>query len=51
MPDDVLLVVKLRVKRSDADAFKEELEDIVRDFVDENIATQEGDIETEEIPS
>ncbi len=49
MADEVIMVVKFRVKRSDAESFKEEMDDIIDDFVDGNLAVKEGEIEQEEI--
>lgn len=50
MPDEVLVVVKFRVKKQDVFAFQTELKETIDDFVlpDKDV-TLEGEITTEEI--
>lgn len=52
MPDEVILVIKVKVPRADADELKDTLKDAVQDFFVEDNKDVEihGEIETEEIP-
>lgn len=52
MPDDpekeVIMTVRFRVKADHADEFRETLSDTIEDFIDEDIAKKEGEIQTED---
>lgn len=49
--DEVIVSVSFRVKREDAEAFKNELDSIVEDFVvDDGLAKREGEISITEVP-
>ena len=49
MEEDVILTLKIKVKRSHSDEVKNELAMFVEDFLDEEIGKQEGDIEESEV--
>jgi hypothetical protein len=45
MDEEVIITLKLRVKKSSADEVKGQLDDWITDFLDESVAKQEGEIE------
>lgn len=49
MPDEVIVVLKLRVRRDAVDEVKDQIDEFTNDFLDESIAKQEGDIEVQEV--
>ena len=45
MPDEVILTLKLRVKKDSVEEVREQIEDFINDFLDETVAKKEGEVE------
>lgn len=48
MPDEVLVTIKFKVKKNHVDEFKQEISDVIDEFLDDSIAEQYGEIEVTE---